>query len=120
MRILVVDDDAIARLIIEQNLKTLPQLSATIFKAENGKVAMDVVASEQLDVILLDLNMPIMNGFEVLEVLQEQSKTIPVYIVSSSNLSEDQSRCKEYPFVKGFFSKPVNQANLLSLSELLV
>jgi len=120
MRILVVDDDAIARLIIEQNLKILPQLSATIFKAENGKLAMDIIDNEHIDAILLDLNMPIMNGFEVLELLHEQAKAIPVYIVTSSNLSEDRSRCEEYDFVKGFFQKPVNQNNLMLLKEHLL
>ncbi len=118
MNILVVDDDAIARLIIEQNLKVLPDLESVIFKAENGKVALDCISKEAIDVILLDLNMPIMNGFEVLNVLQERGFSTPVFIVTSSNLNDDKQRCEEFKFVKGYFQKPITQQNLQLLKEL--
>jgi len=52
MRVLVVDDDSIAQLIIEKNLQSLPSLDAHIFKADNGRKAIEFIAKEEVDVVL--------------------------------------------------------------------
>lgn len=68
------------------------------------------------DVILLDLNMPFMDGWQFLDRFQEISdllqKQISVYILSSSIDERDIQRSKEYTCVKDFFSKPLRPAML--------
>tara|TARA_B100000780_G_C21081131_1_gene435359 strand:+ start:221 stop:586 length:366 start_codon:yes stop_codon:yes gene_type:complete len=112
MRILIVDDDDIARLIIGQNIKLTQELKATVLEAENGEVGIEKIADEKPDAIFLDLNMPVMNGFEVLEILNSKANTIPVYVVTSSNLEDDQEKCNQYKFIKGYFQKPFTQVHI--------
>jgi CheY-like chemotaxis protein len=112
MNILIVDDDPIARLIIRQNLSHISLSNLQIQDAVNGKEALSLISENRLDVILLDLNMPIMNGFDVLNALKEQESTIPVYIITSSNLVEDRMKCEAFSMVKGFFEKPITHGAL--------
>ncbi|GAC1564289.1 MAG: response regulator [Mucilaginibacter sp.] len=71
------------------------------------------------DLIFLDLNMPCLSGFDFLtqfEVLYPSFKNpISIYIFSSSVSKTDKSRALSYPFVKGFYSKPMKRENLESL-----
>lgn len=66
------------------------------------------------DLILLDLNMPGVNGWEFLDMFDNLramvSKDIPVFIVTSSIDPNDMQRSKEYTAVKGFYSKPISPA----------
>ncbi|WP_423149278.1 response regulator [Rubrolithibacter danxiaensis] len=68
------------------------------------------------DVILLDLNMPNVSGWDFLEMLSNISsdlnKKINVIIVSSSIDDNDKKRSRDFPFVKGFISKPLSPAIL--------
>ncbi len=64
------------------------------------------------DVILLDLNMPVMDGWDFLEAFEkfqaELSKSIRVFIVTSSVDEKDRLRSQTFSFVKGFISKPLS------------
>ncbi len=64
------------------------------------------------DVILLDLNMPVIDGWDFLEAFakfqNEISKSIRIFIVTSSVDEKDKLRSQAYPFVKGFISKPLS------------
>ena len=112
MRILIVDDDDIARLIIGQNIKLSEGLNAEISEAENGEIGLEKIKTVEPDAIFLDLNMPVMNGFDMLHTLQELKINIPVYIVTSSNLEDDQKRCNQFVFIKGYFQKPITQVHI--------
>jgi len=112
MKVLIVDDDAVARLIVEQNLRinSHPMESES---AENGRAALtNIQDGFTPDVILLDLNMPVMNGFEFMEHMAQHNLHIPVYIITSSGLNEDKDKCDKYGFVQGYFSKPFNQVQV--------
>ena len=79
------------------------------------------VQEEKLpDIILLDLNMPIMDGwgflYKLSEITPALKKSIKVFIVSSSITESDISKSKSFPFVKGFYSKPISP---LQLKEIL-
>lgn len=118
----VVEDDSIAAYVIKLELEAHQHFTENkIFK--NGKEAYDELShhikyNEELpDLILLDLNMPIMDGWEFLEVFSElkYEKQISVIILTSSINPEDAERAKSYKVVKDFLSKPLTMDKLDSI-----
>lgn len=116
--ILLVDDDEINNFIsVKLIKKTL--LNTDINTCLNGKFAIEMLLeqkekqpSELPDFILLDINMPIMNGWEFLEEYErlniDPEGKITIYIISSSVFNNDISKAKSYPLVKDFISKPLS------------
>jgi YesN/AraC family two-component response regulator len=107
--ILIVDDDP---KVLELHARMLESLvECRILKALNGKAALEIIQEEDLSLILLDLMMPEVDGFEVLRVMHEQESTrnIPVIVLSAQILTEhDMLRLQEGVAAvlgKGLFSK---------------
>ncbi len=90
-RALVVEDDEPARELV---CRTLGQLGWQVTEAGNGTEAVERLSNTSPDLILLDLIMPEMDGFEFLEALQahEQWREIPVVVVTAKALTEDDRR----------------------------
>lgn len=118
----VIDDDAIYQIIINKIIQR-SELFSTTTSFKNGKEAIDNLHDnlnnniEALpDIILLDINMPIMDGWEFMEkmglIKSKFSKNITVYIVSSSIASEDKNKSKTYSDILGYLSKPVTMLDL--------
>src|SRR6478736_5756922 len=111
-RILVVDD-------VLANLKLLEaRLLAEYFEvltAENGQQALDTCASTQVDLILLDIMMPGMDGFAVCERLKTEKLTahIPVVMVTALDQPSDRVRGLKVG-ADDFLTKPVNDLQLIS------
>ena len=63
-QMLIVDDNRVNRLLLT---RALEQNGHQVSNAENGKVAMEMLRAKSYDVLLLDIDMPVMNGFEVLD-----------------------------------------------------
>lgn len=119
---LLIDDDSICNFIMEKHLRQ-GRFANEIYRVSNGREGIDFIerllaAGSQLpDMIFLDLNMPIMDGFEFLEAYKRLSvpAQIPeIVIVTSSNSSRDRSKCLSMG-VKQFLTKPVSQAALIEL-----
>lgn len=92
----------------------LRSFSERIISYKNGREAIDdlsrrIRSGEAFpEIILLDINMPVMNGWEFLDALsQEATATFRLYVVSSSVNPEDIRRAESYPIVSGFISKPL-------------
>lgn len=87
--VLVVDDEPAT---LDMHARIVQEHSASnrVFKARNGKEAIDLMQREIVDLVLLDLQMPEMDGFEVLEAMQakETTRKIPVIVVTGKVLSE--------------------------------
>jgi CheY-like chemotaxis protein len=113
--LLVEDDRAYARIVQHTFHKTLPD--RTVHHVSDGEAALDYVLGrgeyvnrEQFplpDIILLDLRMPRLDGFEVLRQLKRNPATraITIVVMSSSDLASDQERCQEYG-ADDFVTKP--------------
>jgi CheY-like chemotaxis protein len=118
-KILLVDDDMITVIITDRIIKH-NAFSEEVVSLNNGQEALDYLAKSTPEdipeIIFLDLNMPIMDGWEFLEHYQKLSFGInnypPVYILSSTADSEDQRKAMSYSFVKKFISKPLLQRHL--------
>jgi CheY-like chemotaxis protein len=109
IQVLVVDDQADDILLIRRILEA--QASYSIIEASNGKEGMEQVNRRIPDLIILDLNMPEMNGFAMIEALKgnEKTRSVPIIIVSAEDLShEDQQRLTgrvEVLLHKGIFTE---------------
>jgi diguanylate cyclase (GGDEF)-like protein len=81
--LLIVDDDLMNREILHRHLRNLGYRNISL--AEGGQIALDIVASQQVDLILLDMMMPEMNGLEMLTRLKvnDRWRAIPVIIISA-------------------------------------
>lgn len=91
-RILVVDDNRINRLKLGRALKTE---GYEVLEAAGGREALEVLQSEPIDLVLLDLLMPEVDGFQVLEQMKSDQKTgdIPVIMVTAVEEKEDVNKC---------------------------
>ncbi|MEM7660556.1 MAG: response regulator [Bacteroidota bacterium] len=69
------------------------------------------------DVLFLDLNMPRLNGWEVLDQLTDMERVCPILVLTSSIGKEDLDRSKQYPLVQGFISKPLCMRYLVRFFE---
>ncbi|MDP3682189.1 MAG: response regulator [Flavobacterium sp.] len=121
----VIDDDAIYQIIINKIIQR-SEMFSTITSFKNGKEAIDALhdtvhnkpdnTDVLPDIILLDINMPIMDGWEFMEKMgllkSKFSKNIIVYIVSSSIATEDKNKSKTYSDILGYLSKPVTMNDL--------
>jgi CheY-like chemotaxis protein len=89
---LLVDDDVVVRRSVRQALEPI---GWKVTEAENGQVAVDAIAAERPDVIILDLMMPKMDGFEFLDELRSRPhwQDLPVVVITAKDLTqEDRSR----------------------------
>lgn len=82
MKVLIVDDSKLARLSIIKILKeTNPD--AQIAEAENGAIAVDLYSKNSFDIVLLDLTMPVMDGFEALAKIMQIDPDAKVVVISA-------------------------------------
>lgn len=104
--LLVVDDDEANR---EMLARRLTRLGHTVLTAENGRVALEILRSNRCDVLLLDLQMPEMDGEEVLRQLRADPawRSLPVIVLSASDEIERVVRCIEQG-AEDYLSKPFN------------
>ena len=80
-KILVVDDEAHIRLLIEQTLEELEDQGVEILTADNGEDALELIKSEKPKLVFLDVMMPKMNGFDVCRTIKRELGMDDVYIV---------------------------------------
>jgi len=105
-RMLVVDDNRVNRLLLT---RALEQYGHHVSNAENGRLAMEKLRSQPFDVILLDIDMPEMNGFEVLEELlkDDELRELPVVMTSASDELDRVVKCIEMG-AEDYLVKPLN------------
>ena len=92
LKVLVVDDDPVA---VEMIAVRIPSLGSTVLRAFGGREAIDIARRELPDLIVLDLMMPEVNGFDVLAALDEHPDTarIPILVVTARQITaEDRAK----------------------------
>ncbi len=99
-RVLIVDDDPLIQLAMKS---MATKLGCMVEKAENGKAAVELVrdrnkkAETRFDLVLMDVNMPVMNGYEASEKIRDGPGIIPVPIicVSAQDCEVHRDRCRQ-------------------------
>ena len=106
LRLLVADDNKVNRLLLTRSLELQGH---RVSSAENGRVALDMLRREAFDLLLLDMEMPEMDGFQVLEHLaaDAQLRDLPVIVTSSLEGVAHVARCIELG-ADDYLPKPVN------------
>jgi signal transduction histidine kinase len=122
-RILVVDDELVNRVLLTTNLEESGYLVET---AKDGQQALDILSAQQFDVVLLDLIMPRMDGYQVLAKMKSDAalRRIPVIVISSMDEMDSVVHCIEMG-ATDYLTKPFNpvllharlNASLASLQE---
>ncbi len=112
INILVVDDIPLNVLLIQ---KMLGRFKFNIITANDGQSALDTIASQPIDLVLLDLMMPGIDGYEVLRRLRADvaTVTLPVVILSALNSSNDVTKGMQLG-ANDFITKPIIMERLLS------
>jgi class 3 adenylate cyclase len=104
--LLVVDDNRVNRLLLG---RALEQLGHAVTFAENGREALEILRQRRVDLVLLDIEMPEMNGYQVLEALaaDPRLRDLPVVMMSSVEEVDSVARCIEMG-AEDYLFKPVN------------
>lgn len=115
---LLVDDGPDDLVLTRMMLARKARLQCRLLTAENGEEALDVLSREPIDVVLLDINMPRMNGFEALERMRGDAamRNVPVIICSGSEYEKDRARAHELGAV-GYIVKPPKFKDLRAMIE---
>ncbi len=110
--LLIVDDDIF---LVDIMAFTLKQSGFEIIKAHNGKEALDIVAKQKVDLVLTDIMMPIMDGFELAKKLKENESTqnLPIIFLTAKSNIEDKNK-SETLGVNDYVVKPFNLKDLVS------
>lgn len=105
-RLLVVDDNKVNRILLSRGLEADGH---TIQTAENGRQALEKLRSDSFDLVLLDIEMPEMDGYQVLEVCLQDSDLRNIPIIMTSSLDEINSvvKCIELG-AEDYLNKPIN------------
>lgn len=117
--ILLVDDDSIANFLIEKIVQSTG-LARNIFKALNGKEALEYFYQDNdtPEVVLLDLNMPVMNGFEFLKAFQvlelKGKQDVLIIMVTSSGNPSDIEKARSLG-IRYYLTKPISAEMIRSI-----
>lgn len=107
--ILVVDDDKHTRMLLKAILENA---NYTISCANDGMQALDILEKEHIDLVVLDIMMPNMDGYEFTETIRQTDNALPILMVTAKQLPEDEKK----GFLVGtddYITKPIDEEKLL-------
>ena len=115
--ILLCDDSPTERMALAHYLR---RQGYDVFEAEGGEAALQFLKSHEVDLVLLDLQMPRISGFDVLSYLQEHRGALPVILLSGMPVDQIQQEIHSLPAheLPPLFLKPVDLDQLLGVLEL--
>jgi len=112
-RILIAED-------VESNFlylsAVLSKMKAKIYWAKNGKEAIDIFKKEEVDLILMDLQMPEMNGYEATKVIKAIRPDLPIIAQTAFAMSDDREKALEAG-CDDYLAKPIKSKDLLNTVE---
>lgn len=107
--ILVADDDKHTRMLLRAVLESE---NYTVSTAENGEQALELLDREHIDLVILDVMMPEMDGYEFTRIVRQTDSTLPILMVTAKHLPEDEKK----GFLVGtddYITKPIDEEKLL-------
>jgi signal transduction histidine kinase/CheY-like chemotaxis protein len=117
LKVLVAEDNPVNQLLA---VRLLEKRGHTVVVAETGKAALDALAQQPFDLILMDVQMPVMNGLEVTRAIRENEKMtglhIPIIAMTAHAMVGDKENCLNAG-MDGYASKPLQPKELLALID---
>lgn len=98
-------------------LKTLlKKTEAKVIRAKNGKEAVEIISEYNgaIDLILMDLNMPVMDGYEAMRIIKSKHPTIPIIAQTAYTMNNDRHKCLQAGF-NDYIAKPINRVALFRM-----
>ncbi len=117
-KILIVDDSSVTRAVLKKTIQMTGVDVSTVYEASNGNEALQKLNDNEVDLILADLNMPQMNGIEMVEKVFENPKTAetPIIVVSTEASTARIQLLKEKG-IKGYIHKPFTPESIRNVLE---
>lgn len=113
-KIIVTEDDTVLR---DLYLRKFDRNVYDVRTAANGQEAYDLIMKEKPDLLLLDLNMPVLDGFGLLEKLTPEQRTFPVIILTNFEDQVNRERGKKYNVTNYFVKKDMTIKSLVEMVE---
>ncbi len=118
VKILVAEDSPVSRFVLQRQLELLGYTDITY--VENGRTALDALQNDPFDLMFLDCNMPIMDGFAVIRWLRDQEQDTPhrtiAIAVTANALEGDRQKCLDAG-MDDYISKPIALSSLKTILE---
>jgi PAS domain S-box-containing protein len=108
-RILLAEDAPDNQFLISAYLMSA---GAEVKTANNGKEALEKLAENDVDLVLMDLQMPVMSGFEALREIRKQERRIPIIALTAHTMQDDKKQCLDAGF-DSHIGKPINRNELI-------
>jgi CheY-like chemotaxis protein/HPt (histidine-containing phosphotransfer) domain-containing protein len=111
-KILIVEDNEMNRLLVTTILE---QYNAILYEAGNGREAVDALRRNTYDLVLMDMQMPVMSGLEATRIIRREiSTTIPIIALTANAIKGESDKCIEAG-MNGYLSKPFSEEALLQV-----
>ena len=112
-RILVVEDtranQALIRVVLER-------MGVEVVLAEHGQEALDCLEREHVDLVLMDMQMPVMNGYDATRQLRRKGHTLPIIALTANAMKGDDQKCRQAG-CDDYLSKPIDRQKLIAALE---
>jgi CheY-like chemotaxis protein len=115
-KIYLIDDQPISNFITKKLLE-LEGINENVRDFTDAAEALENVTNDEDALIFLDLNMPVMNGWDFLEAIKNKNLQHRIIILTSSTSRVDKEKAKEYPCVIKYMVKPMNKKKFSELTE---
>lgn len=118
LNILIVDDSATTRVMIRRIIGMLDLSGVHITEAENGAVGLDHIRANAVDLVLADLNMPVMDGFQMITHLRcdDRTKSLPIVVISAQP-DPEQIQLLTTIGITGYLQKPFTPESVRKLVQ---
>ncbi len=120
-KILIADDEPHIRLLIEQTIEELEDEGVEILTATNGEEALTMILSEFPDLVLLDVMMPGIDGFQVCERLRQDARASGAHVIFLTAKGQEYDRARgQQAGADAYITKPFDPDNLLETAREIV
>lgn len=121
INVLIVDDSAIVRTVLRRTLSIAGFELGEVLEASNGREALALLAKTKVDIVFTDINMPEMNGVEMVEEMEQSGylEAFPVVVISTER-SETRVESLKKMGVKAYIKKPFTPEKVKMIVDLLL
>jgi two-component system, chemotaxis family, chemotaxis protein CheY len=119
MKVLIVDDSAVMRKMVTRGLRQAGYVFKEVLEAGNGSEAIKVLNEHKVDLIMLDWNMPVMNGLEFIKVARQAKLKTPIVMLTTEGGDEQIAEAMAAG-ASGYLTKPFTAEKLKSRIDIVL